>query len=109
MQYLLKNLAVPARIGVYEAEKDITQTLILNVSFDFDSSKAEVSDNLSDTIDYAQIEVLLREVCMSEHHELLEKLHAVLMQKITEGFPQVQSLTVSIEKTPFETGSVVIK
>lgn len=109
MHYLLKNLEIPAYIGVYEFEKGQTQTLILNVGFEFDATQASLSDDLADTIDYAQIETLLKKICVAAHYELLEKLHAVIIAQVTEVFPQIKNLSVAIEKRPFETGSVVVK
>lgn len=102
-------MALPAKIGVYESEKTAPQTVILNVSFDFDSAKAAQTDVLEDTIDYAQIEALLREVCLSDHFALLEKLQAVLKVKVAQQFPQISNLAIVIEKKPFESGSIEIR
>jgi len=109
MQYLLKNIEVPAHVGVYEFEKGKTQTLILNVGFEFDATKASKTDDLADTINYAHIESLLRNICIAEHYELLEKLHAVIINQVNERFPQIENLSVAIEKKPFKSGSVIIK
>jgi len=109
MHYRLKNIEVPAYIGVYESEKGLAQTLLINVDFFFDANKAALSDALEDTIDYSEIEALVRKVCLREHFQLLEKLHQVLIAAIEESFPQISELSVSLEKFPFESGSIILK
>lgn len=108
MHYHLKNLEVETSIGVYESEKTATQKIIVSVEFDFDSSDAAKSDDLADTVDYSQLEQLIRAVCEAKHYQLLEKLQAVLKQKIEADFTDIQNVKVSIEKFPFKNGSILI-
>lgn len=109
MQYHLKNLTVPVKIGVYGTEKIKPQNLLVNVYFQFEATKASVTDDLSDTIDYSQIEALVKRVCLTQHYQLLEKLQAVIISEIETNFSNVQNIEVSLEKFPFETGSIVVK
>jgi dihydroneopterin aldolase len=109
MQYQLKNLAIPAFIGVYEHEKGKTQTLIVNVWFQFESHKAALSDDLKATVDYSQIEALVKQVCLADHYQLLERLHRALVQSLEDQFPKIKGLKVSLEKFPFESGSIVLQ
>jgi len=108
MRYHLKNIEVEASIGVYEQEKLGPQRLVLNVRYDFESLEAALSDNLNDTVDYAQIETLLHEFCAVKHYELLETLHRELSAQLNQKFPLVTNLVVSIEKFPFKSGSLVV-
>ncbi len=108
MHYHLKNLEVPAYIGVYDFEKEGPQHLQINIYFDFAAQIAAQTDNLEDTIDYAKIEKLIRQVCLGQHFQLLETLQARLVSEITMAFAEIKNLKVSLEKFPFESGSIVV-
>ena len=108
MHYHLKNLEIEASIGVYESEKISRQKILVSVAFDLNTSKAGMTDELEDTIDYSQLEQLVRKICQAEHYQLLEKLHAVLSEGISEKFSRLENVKISIEKFPFKNGSIVI-
>ena len=51
----IKNLKIAGRHGVYDYEKTQDRTFELDIVFFLDLSVACKSDNLEDTIDYAEI------------------------------------------------------
>lgn len=108
MHYHLKNIQVAAKLGVYESEKLAPQKILVSVEYDFTSQTSAQSDDLNDTVDYSRIEALLHKVCVAEHFELLEKLHAKLVLTLKNSFPQIENLTVKIEKFPFTSGSLIV-
>lgn len=108
MQFHLKDLEIFASIGIYDQERTEPQKLIINLWFEFDASAASTSDNLADTVDYATIEQKVREVTTKKHYQLLEGLHAILLQKISQDFPDLENIKISLEKFPFQSGSVVV-
>lgn len=109
MHYHLKNIEVAAKLGVYDSEKIAPQKILISVEYDFASQASAESDNLGDTVDYSRIEASLHEVCVAEHFELLEKLHADLVSTLENKFPLLSNLTVQIEKFPFMSGSLIVK
>ena len=109
MHYHLKDLKIPAMVGVYESEKGAPQNLLINVYFEYDAQKASVSDDLADTVDYALVAAQIKSICLAEHYNLLEKLQIELHTKITAEFPSINNLSITIEKYPFKHGSVVVK
>jgi|GEM_PF-4386685 len=50
----------------------------------------------------------ISQICQAEHYQLLEKLHAVLSEGISEKFSRLENVKISIEKFPFKNGSIVI-
>ncbi len=108
MYYHLKDLRVPALLGVYESEKKEPQEILVNIFFSFVATKAAQTDDLADTVDYALIQAQVRSICLSEHYQLLEKLHLVLQTQLQQQFPQISNLSIELEKFPFETGSIVL-
>lgn len=76
----IEQLQLPARIGVYEHEKDATQEILLDIQLGFNLRPAATSDKLIDTLDYAQLCQQLAERCLQQHTELVEKLAEDLAQ-----------------------------
>jgi len=76
----IEQLRLPARIGVYEHEKNATQEILLDIHIGFDLRPAAQSDALADTLDYAQLCQQLAERCLKQHTELVETLAEDLAQ-----------------------------
>ena len=92
----LKNIAVLANIGVTDAEQSKPQPLRITVSFTYDASQAQRSDDIADAIDYAHIRRNVLTLAASPVR-LLEHLAYAIKTNIAEQHP-VQSVHVRIEK-----------
>ena len=51
----IKGLSIQTTIGFYQWEKEIKQTLIVDVVMGWDTAKAAENDELAKTLDYAEI------------------------------------------------------
>ena len=96
-QIFLKNLQLQARIGVYAHEKQAPQPISLDISLSFDCSRASHTDQLSDTLDYAQLASQLAADCLAQHIDLVETLAERLAKRCLED-PRVQAVTLSLGK-----------
>ena len=93
----ITNLRLRTIIGIYEWERKHKQDIVINVTIEFDATKASKSDNIDDTIDYKAItKNIIKEVEASEFF-LLERLTDMVLQ-ITMKHPQVVKATVRIDK-----------
>ena len=70
----LKDLRVDAKIGVWEWERKIVQTLVIDLDFAVDIGVASSSDKLDDTVDYKAISDRIMEFVGSSQFNLLEAL-----------------------------------
>lgn len=52
---IIEDLRIPARIGVYAAEKKRVQTICLTLEFGLPSRACFRSDDVADTIDYSLV------------------------------------------------------
>lgn len=52
---IIEGLRIQTTIGFYEWEKQIKQTLIIDLTLGWDISKAALNDELDKTLDYAKI------------------------------------------------------
>lgn len=93
----IEQLRLPARIGVYESEKQDAQEVLLDIQLAFDTRSAALSDRLNDTLDYAQLCQQLAERCLQRHTELVETLAEDLAQ-LCLADSRVQSVSLKLGK-----------
>ena len=71
---LIKGLKAASVIGCYDWERDIRQTLVIDLELKTDFSRAAETDALEDALDYAAISKLVMAVCDESRFQLLEAL-----------------------------------
>lgn len=93
----LENMKFHAHHGCLDFEKRDGNTFLVSISMELDTSKAEKSDNLSDTLNYQQVyDVVKRE--MEIPSELIEHVTRRIKDSVLSEFPQIQLLTVELSK-----------
>ncbi len=93
----IHDLRVNALIGVYPAEQERRQQLLLNLELRLDLAPAGRSDALEDTVNYAEIEERLARLASESHFQLLEALAGAAAEMVLEYGP-VRSVRVRVEK-----------
>ncbi len=91
----INGLEIETIIGVYEWEKNIKQTVILDIELFCDITKAARTDNLSYAIDYALISTQVTELIAQNRFQLIETLAEQTAQLILTGFP-VEKLKIRV-------------
>ena len=69
----IHDLRVETRIGVYEWEQHLAQTVRLDVELGLPSDKAFRSDDFRDALDYAAVVKRLQAFAADHPHKLLER------------------------------------
>lgn len=82
----LHGLAAETLIGMYEWERHQPQTLIFDVDIGTDIQAAAQSDNIGDTIHYAEVADALRRTLAEQQFLLLEALVEYVAQFILGNF-----------------------
>src|SRR5690606_2534469 len=93
----LKNLSFHAFHGLYEEEKILGNTFIVNVRVQY-LPPVYVVDDIADALNYEALFALVRQR-MLVATPLLETIVMELCQTILNQFPQAVSARVSVEKT----------
>ncbi|MBN1870510.1 MAG: dihydroneopterin aldolase [Candidatus Omnitrophica bacterium] len=93
----ITNLKLRAVIGTNDWERECKQDVIINIRIDFDASKASLSDNIKDTIDYKAITKDIIQDVESSQYFLLEKLAKSIL-KIVMKNPLAIETTVRVDK-----------
>ena len=94
---LIQGLALEASIGVFDWEKKIKQRLVFDLELSCDFSKASVSDDIQDAVNYAQVCEEIENILSKKHYQLLEFLAEKISSHLFETF-QIASLKLTIFK-----------
>lgn len=92
----LAGLEFQAHHGVYAEERERGNTFVVDISIETDTSKAEISDQLEDTLDYVAVfEIIQAE--MNIPSNLLEHVGYRMIQKMKPIISQ-GNITLTIYK-----------
>ncbi len=94
---LIDALELDASIGVFDWEKKIKQRLVFNLELSCDFSKASISDDISDAVNYAQVCDEIEMLVAQKHYQLLEFLAECICSHLFKSFA-VSAIKLSIFK-----------
>lgn len=95
---LLEDIKIYAYHGVLPEENSIGTYYLLNCELHTDLWKASETDDLNDTISYADINAIIHEE-MAVPSKLLEHVAGRIIAKIHQNFPQITFIKLKITKT----------
>ncbi len=95
---ILENIKIYAYHGVLPEEKIIGTYYLINVEIHADLQKAAKTDDLSDTVNYAEISEIIHDE-MKISSKLLEHVISRILTKLENAFPQILSAKVKLTKT----------
>lgn len=93
----LKNMRFFAYHGVLAQERVIGNEFVVNVKIETDFLKAMDSDDVNDTLNYAEVYALVK-VEMQQPSDLLEHVAGRIFNKLKQTFPQIKMLEVRLAK-----------
>ncbi|MGA2551178.1 MAG: dihydroneopterin aldolase [Burkholderiaceae bacterium] len=85
-QIVIEELEAEALVGVYECERTAPQPLVLGLHIGLASRRAGLTDELADTIDYAQVVARVRETLTQTRYFLLEALAEHIANLLLDEF-----------------------
>ena len=84
--------------GVFESERANGQDFYVDVELEVDLTRASESDDVNDTINYAEVTDLVMEEITTNPVSLIEKLAGRIAERIRETYAQVALVTVTVHK-----------
>lgn len=93
----LEQVKVQTHLGVPDWERVIAQTIILDITIQYDFSRACQSDAIEDTIDYGQVVSRIRETLAERRFKLVEALGEHVCQLILQEF-KAQQVRLKVSK-----------
>lgn len=97
-QIAIKGLEIFANHGVFKEEQEKGQPFLVNATLYFDTAKAGRTDELSDSVDYGKVCELIKDFMTQYRMNLLETIANRLARKILMAFPEIEAVTLEIEK-----------
>ena len=103
----IEDLRIETVIGVYDWEREIKQTVSLDLEMDFDIRKAAESDHIDDTLDYKSVAKALIEFIGKSEFQLVESLAERCARIVLDQFP-VSALRLKLSKPGAVRGSSAV-
>jgi len=70
----IKGLSIQTTIGFFQWEKEIKQTLVIDLAMGWNTANAAINDELAKTLDYADISVAIEKFANDNPVDLIETL-----------------------------------
>ena len=82
----VSGLSLYTRHGVTEAEREVGQRLVVDVTLELADCDAIVTDRLEDTVDYAEVCEQVALAAQERSFRTLERLCAAIAQRLTDRY-----------------------
>ena len=83
--------------GCFKEEQIIGTRFLVDLYMDIDTEKAEKSDDLSDTVNYQEVYLLVKKE-MEIKSKLLEHVGRRILDSVKQRFPQITTASIKISK-----------
>ena len=94
----LRNMAFYGYHGNLASENEIGQRFFVDISMALDLSKAGQSDNLEDSINYAEIYERTKQIVEGKPYRLIERVGTLIAEAIWGHYEGLQGLSVTVRK-----------
>jgi len=103
----IKNASFYAYHGVLAEEQKIGGKFEADVDMYFDFSEAAKTDNLSKTINYANVYKYINKVIHEKKYYLIETLATIIADNLLKHYPQLEKVNVRVRKNNVPIGGII--
>jgi len=93
----LKNYRLSGIHGVYSHERRVEQEFVIDIVAEVDTTVAEQSDNVQDTVSYLDFKKTIDEVFANHSYYLIEKLAHDIAKKVLDD-KRIETIEITIRK-----------
>ncbi|MBN3524372.1 dihydroneopterin aldolase [Paenibacillus apiarius] len=86
------------RHGVFQEERALGQLWYVDLDLQIDLRQAGVTDDLSDSVNYADIFYLVKSIVEGQSFQLVEALTERIAAALLEAYPKINEATVRVTK-----------
>ena len=94
----IDNLEVFANHGLFEEENKLGQKFIFDIECELNYKEAMFSDEMTDSISYADIAEVVVKTATTNTFNLLERLAGEILKNIFTEFSQIENIKLKINK-----------
>jgi len=95
----IRQLIAPTIIGVFDAERDQPQSLLVDIDMRCDMQLAQQTDDIANALDYSLVRREVLKFCAQSQYQLLETLAHRLADHLQQRF-DVDHLSIALTKKP---------
>ncbi|MCJ8162290.1 dihydroneopterin aldolase [Acinetobacter zhairhuonensis] len=95
---VIEGLKVNTVVGCFNWERQIIQPLMLDLTISTSLEAAASSDDLEDTLNYAEICSISAEVIQKAQPKLIEHAAKLVLNALFATFPAIESIKIIIRK-----------
>lgn len=95
---IIEGLKVETVVGCFDWERQIIQPLMLDLIINTNLEQASNSDNLADTLNYAEICEVSAKVIQEAQPELIEHAAKLVLHALFATFDAIESIMITIRK-----------
>lgn len=90
--------------GVFEEERKLGQRFYIDLELKLDLQEAGVNDDLTRTVNYAEVHELVKKIVEGRSFKLIEALAECIASEILDTYTVIDELTVKVTKPhpPFD-------
>ena len=93
----LHGIKTQTKIGVPDWERSVSQQLIIDIDIQLEGNKVFKSNDISITIDYALVELEIKEISKNHKYQLLETFGEEIIKRLKDKF-QFDKIKLKISK-----------
>lgn len=93
----LENIKIYAYHGVLDQERVVGNNYVINLKLTLDLSRAAVSDDLNDTVSYADVFAIIKRE-MQTSSQLLEHVAGRILDAIKQTYPTIEEVELKLSK-----------
>jgi dihydroneopterin aldolase len=82
----ITGLSLYTRHGVSDAEREVGQRLVFDITFELESCDATMTDRIEDTIDYSEVCEQVALAAQERSYRTLERLCTAVAQRLEERY-----------------------
>lgn len=94
----IKGLEIYAYHGVFPKEKEKGQPFVLDITLELDCAHACRTDELGDTVSYADVCDTVEQTMLSKKCNLIEHAAEIVCDSILENYPSIQAVEILLKK-----------
>jgi 7,8-dihydroneopterin aldolase/epimerase/oxygenase len=95
---ILRELHFIARHGILPIERETSQRFSATLELELPLAPAGSADRLDQTIDYCEVQAVVRSIIEGSHKKLIETLAESVAAELLRAFPLLIAVTVEITK-----------
>ncbi|MBC2316809.1 dihydroneopterin aldolase [Listeria booriae] len=84
--------------GVLPEENTLGQTFIISLTLGISTEKAGKSDEVTDTVSYAEVYETVKEIAQQKQFKLIEALAETIASTVLHDYPLIKEITVKVTK-----------